>query len=258
MNLYKLEEAQIILFGLVFLRMLSFVVSAGFFSSTNINSPTKILLSLVLAMIIYPLVKLDPVQINSLSSNIIALAFTEILVGLVLGFLSRMFFFVVSMLGDMVSVAIGLGSAQLFNPMLGSNGSALEQFHMILGSLLFLVIGGHHYFIQGIFQSYEVFSVSNIGIQLKGFADIVLFTKHLFSVTISMSAPIMITAFLANISMGIIGRAIPQMNVLVTSMPVNIMLGFLVLFLSLPLLIGEMDSLLDLTTKELFAVIKTL
>lgn len=258
MNLYKFEEAQFILFALIILRMIAFITTAGFFSSNNISVTAKVLLSIVLSFVIYPLVHLNQDQMNSLGNNIIALSFTEMLVGIVLGFLSRFFFFAVSMLGEVVSVAIGLGSAQLFNPMIGSSGTSIEQFHVILASLLFLIIGGHHYFILGIFQSYEVFNITNIGINLNSFADIVLFAKTLLSITVSMSAPILITAFLANVSMGIIGRAIPQMNVLVTSMPVNIMLGFFVLFLALPLLIGEMDNLLEVTTKELFAVIKTL
>lgn len=57
-----------------------------------------------------------------------------------------------------------------------------------------------------------------------------------------MSAPVMVVIFFLNVAMGIVGRAVPQINVLVTSLPVNILAGLLVMIVTLPALIIELDK----------------
>jgi len=68
----------------------------------------------------------------------------------------------------------------------------------------------------------------------------------------------LVTIFLVNLAMGILGRAVPQINVLVTSMPVTIMIGMTVVFLGLPLMVMEMNGIMDITAAKLFEVMKHL
>ena len=75
---------------------------------------------------------------------------------------------------------------------------------------------------------------------------------------LKMSAPVMVVIFFLNVAMGIIGRAVPQINVLVTSLSVNIVAGLLVMIVTLPALILGLDRDLaqfaDLLFKYLRAV----
>jgi flagellar biosynthetic protein FliR len=68
----------------------------------------------------------------------------------------------------------------------------------------------------------------------------------------------MIAAFVLNVAMGIIGRAVPQINVLVTSLPVNVLAGLLVMILAAPLFAPEMERITLDTCERLFALMKTL
>lgn len=258
LNWSAMTEAQILLFALVLLRMLAYVISSAVFGSPLVNTPVKILLALVLSMLLFPVVKVSNVDYLVISNEIISLAVRELIVGLALGFLTRLFFFVVSMTGDLVSISVGLSASQLYNPMMGSQGGVIEQFYSTLATLVFLAINGHHMLISAIAQSYELIPVSSLALNVGPFAEMATFGQTAFIMAIKMCAPVLIAILLVNLAMGILGRAVPQINVLVTSMPVTIMLGMTVVFICLPLLVMEMNGVAEITASKLFDVMKHL
>ena len=257
-NLTAMTEAQILLFALILLRMIAFIFSSAVLGSPLVNTPVKILLSLSLSMLLFPVVKVGNVDYSLISNEIIGLAVREMIVGLTLGFLTRLFFFVVSMTGDLVTISVGLSASQLYNPMLGSNGSSVEQFYSALATLVFLAIDGHHMLLAAIAQSYDLVPVSSLSLNMGPYAEMAAYGQTAFVMAIKMCAPVLIAILIVNLAMGILGRAVPQINVLVTSMPVTIMLGMAVVFVCLPLLVMEMGGLADITASKLFEVMKAL
>ncbi len=257
-NWSAMTEAQILLFALIFLRMIGFVLSSAIFGMELLNTSVKILLSLVLAVLVFAPIKSSTVDYSLISNEIVGLAIREVFVGLTLGFLTKLFFFIVTMAGDMVSISIGLSSSQLFNPMLGSSGNVVDQFYSTLGTLVFLAIGGHHMLLSSLVQSYDLIQVGRMSLNVGVLAEVVSFGQEVFVMAIKMSAPVIVTALLTNISMGILGRAVPQINVLVTGVPVSVMLGLLVMFICLPLLVVEMNGVVDITAEKLFFIMKKL
>lgn len=238
--------------------MAGFVMSAAIFSLPAVNMQVRVLFCIALATIVYPLVKVQPEVLKGLSSDIALLAMREVVLGLIIGFLTKIFFFAVSMTGDLVSVSLGLGQAQLFNPAMGVMGSPVEQFHVMLGSLFFLLINGHHMMITALVKSFEILAVGSFSLKTGPLAEVAVFGQDLLIITIRMSAPVLVSVLVANISMGILGRAIPQLNVLVTSFPVTVMLGLAVLILCLPLMVFEMNGVITITADKLFTVLKGL
>jgi flagellar biosynthetic protein FliR len=258
LNPYFLSEPQILFFALILLRMSAFLFTAALFSLPAMNAPLKVLLAVVLTMIVAPTLKPGPEIFTGFSDGLPLIAAREVLVGLVLGFLTRLFFFSVSMTGDLISISLGLNSAQLYNPMMASQGSVVEQFHVLLGSMFFLLINGHHMLIGAIIQSFELLPAGVLSFRVGPLGEMAAFGQDLLIITLKMSAPVMASILIANIAMGILGRAIPQINVLVTSFPVTIMLGLAVMFICLPLFVFEMGGVVDLTTAKLMQVMKAL
>ncbi|MEK2688959.1 flagellar biosynthetic protein FliR [Bdellovibrio sp. GT3] len=258
LNWTAYTEGQLLLFALVFLRMISFVVASAFFGSETIPTPVKVLLSIVLSVLLFPVVKIGNIDYLVISNEIISLAIRELIVGVSLGFLTRIFFFVVSMVGDLTAMSVGLSAGQMYNPLLGTTGNALESFYSTLGTLVFLAINGHHILIRAIVESYSLVPVSSLSLNVGPFAEMAVFGQTTFILTIKMCAPVLVTILLVNLAMGILGRAVPQINVLVTSMPVTIMIGMAVVFICLPLMILEMNGLVEITASQLFKVMKAL
>ncbi len=251
-------EGQIIAFALVLFRTLAFVIAWPVFGSNNVPVPVKVLLSLVLSMIVFPTLKFQNIDLININDQLIFLATRELFIGLALGFLMRMFFFAVTITGDLISMSIGLSSAQIFNPTLGVQSSVVEQFEMMIATLFFLAINGHHVFIQGMVQSFEIAPVAAIAVKSASFAGITTIVQDVFVAGLKMAAPILVAIFMTNIAMGIIGRAVPQINVLVTSMPVTLMLGLVVMIITLPLFFGEMNGLLNLMAERFMQFVKVM
>ncbi|MBC7421370.1 MAG: flagellar biosynthetic protein FliR [Bdellovibrio sp.] len=259
-NFSELNEIQILMFGLILLRMTAFIVSSAVFSSPSISVALKVLFSVVLTLTVFKSVATSDalVRLHDLENNLLMLAARELAIGLCLGFVTRLYFFGLSMAGELVSVSLGLGQAQMFNPMMGSMGNAMEQFYVLIGTLIYLILNGHHMLIQGLVQSFSVTPVALLQFHFESFAEMTLKAQSFFIVGIKIAAPVLIAMIIIQVGIALVSRAVPQINVLVTSASITSLIGFVVIFISLPLLVMQMTGLMDLTHVEFFKFLKTL
>ena len=256
----QLNEIQILTFALILLRMSSFVVSAAIFNSASISVPLKILFSLVLTLVMFgPIATNDVlVSVKESQNDILLLAGREVLIGLVLGFVTRLFFFAVSMAGEIVSISMGLGQAQLYNPMSGGMGNAMEQFYIVISTLVFLAFNGHHLMIMGLVESFQSAPLAQMSFATGTLAEIVYKTQDYFVIGIKISAPILISMTIVQFGIALLSRVVPQINVLVTTASLTVVLGFLIMFISLPLLVMQMGGMITLSMDDFFKFLKAI
>ncbi len=107
-------------------------------------------------------------------------------------------------------------------------------------------------------MSFELAPVSAMAVKYEGFAIISNVVQDIVLIGLKISGPIMISMFLTNIAMGVVGRAVPQINVLVTSLSVQILLGLAVLLVCIPLFVGEMNGLINVMAEQMIAAMKVL
>jgi flagellar biosynthetic protein FliR len=169
-----------------------------------------------------------------------------------------MFFFTVSIAGEIIGVSSGLASAQLYNPTMGAQSNVIEQFHVMLASLLFLALDGHHIFLQGLAESFQLVPVSDVAVHSKAFSSLALIIKDVFAMGLKIAAPVMIAILLTNVAMGLVGRAVPQMNVLMTSLQITIVIGVGVVIISMPLFIDEVGILMKVMANQFFVAMRVL
>lgn len=263
---FSFNEAEILAFALVFIRISAFIVVWPVFSVYSVPGYLKILFSLLVAMLIFPVI--DRSGLGAKFSNDIAwLAGKEVLTGLCLGFMTRLFFFAISAGGNLIATSSGLANGSIFNPSLGANTTTVEQFYAALATLLFLALNGHHYFLIGLVQSFDAIPLSIDGTELAfkqtavsqmvgRFGESGLILQSVVEAGIKISAPVLLAMFIMNVVMGIISRAVPQVNVLMTSMSVNFMAAVLVMFLALPALVFELDHEILAFAEQFFKFMK--
>jgi flagellar biosynthetic protein FliR len=255
---FVFSETEMLAFALVLLRVSAFIVSWPVFSVYSVPNPLKILFAVVVAMVLFPVINRTGLSRQELGTQLGWLVGKEVLIGLCLGFITRMFFFAVSIGGNLISTSMGLANGQMFNPTLGNQSTTVEQFHVTLATLLFLALNGHHFFLTGLVQSFEALPLSMSGIDIAVFKDSGLILQQVTEAGIKLSAPVMVAIFFLNVAMGIVGRAVPQINVLVTSLPVNILSGLLVTIVAIPALLLEMDHQVVDFAEQLFKFMKAL
>ncbi len=254
------NETEILAFALVFLRVSAFLVSWPIFSVYSVPAQLKVLLSLVIAILLFPVINRAGLDAQGFQQNIAWLAGKEVLTGLCLGFLTRLFFFAVTVGGSLIATSAGLANGQIFNPVMGTNSTTVEQFYATLATLLFLALNGHHFFLEGLAQSFDAIPLTISGTEFASlaskFKDSGLILQSVSEAGIKIAAPVLVAVFLMNIVMGIIGKAVPQINVLVTSMPVNFMAALLVMIVAIPALVLELDREVVSFTEMLFKFMK--
>lgn len=255
-SIYKLTDIQILGFALVLIRISAFLVAFPLVEGASIPAVAKILLSLSMTMILYPVVNSSGLDPNILSGSLFALSIKEAFMGLFVGFLARFFFHVISICGEIVTLSLGLSAAQMFDPHMDRRVTTIEQFQLLLAGLFFLAFNGHHIFIQGLVESFTVIPLARESLNFVVLRDIAMVAQNIMIMGIKLSAPVLGAIFLANISMGIIGRAVPQINVLVMSFPVNIILGLAIMIVSLPLFMISMGDTLNWSAENLFSILK--
>lgn len=242
MNLLNIDQFQIMAFVLVFFRCLGFFLSWPIFSGANVPAPLKALLSLMMAFILFGIVEPSTYPKVTHYQSFIGLGVKEMILGFTMGFLTTLVFHAVTMAGEIISMAMGLSAAQIFNPSLNMQQSSVNQLYYFLAALLFLSIRGHHYFIMGLAESFEIVPINLILPRLSSLGEFTLLGQKILEVALLLSAPVMVSILLVNFSLGIMGRAVPQINVLITSLPVNALLGLGVLILVLPLFVDSLKT----------------
>jgi flagellar biosynthetic protein FliR len=255
-DIYQWSEPKIIIFILVFIRCVSFMLSYPVFSSPQIPMHVKILLPLMLAFIIFPVIWLNKHPQVTFQDAILWMAIKESLIGLLLGSVVRMIFFAVNIAGQIISASLGLSAAQVFNPTLGGQSTVLEQFQFTIGTIIFLSINGHHFLLSGIVESFTLIPLNFDGFNLLGVKSAAYLGQEILTIGLKMAAPVMISIFLIQVGMGIIGRAVPQINVLVTSLHLTILIGLFVMMVSVPMFFNQINHLQDVMADSLFKIMK--
>jgi flagellar biosynthesis protein FliR len=256
-SVYNFSNKELLAFALVFLRISSFVITMPVFGVGSVPSHVKVLFSLVFTFVIFPAVGWKQMQFDPESLGLVTLVAKEVFVGLIFGFLTRAFFVALTMAGQLISVSLGISSGQLFNPTLGDTSAAFDQFYGILASLFFLGINGHHLFIGGIAETFQLIPLSQLTVDFGGLGGIGNLTSTIMAIALKVASPVMVSILFVNVGMALVGRAVPQINILITSLPVNTMVGLFVIIFAMPMLLWSFSDIVDLTQLEVMQIMKS-
>ena len=233
MNLLDFQLSQFKLFALIFVRIMAFMLMVPVLGSRMIPSVVKISLSILLALLFTPLVKPpaaplpdDPVRLGLLAGG-------EIMVGLVCGFIMFLVFMSVQLAGQIVDMQMGFGVANVIHPGLGTQVPLIGFFNFLLATLFFLMLDGHLRIIELVAFSFDKVPVGGVGYDVSVFAMLVRSFGELFSLAIRVAAPALGALLLTMASLGIIGRVVPQINLLIVGFPLTIAVGLVMVAASI-------------------------
>jgi flagellar biosynthetic protein FliR len=186
-------------------------------------------------MVLYPIAKeasglFDP---DSLT-QIIMLAVKEAAVGLTLGFVAKTIFDSIAFAFTFAAMQMGFMFSSFYDPMLETQSPTISQLMMILASLLFLVFDGHHLMIKALADSFITVPLGQGQITKELSSYVIETGSQMFVIGLKLSAPIVAVLFVVNMAFGVVAKAVPQINVIMVSFTVNILVGIIVLGLCMP------------------------
>lgn len=244
-----LNENEILTFFAVLVRYSVLIALIPILGEKAVPALVKILLALSISVALYPALVTrgwirpsDAAQWGTTVGGLVRVFGLEVMVGLILGFISRLVFDAVSMAGDIAGTAMGLASANLYDPQQDSQSQLLSRIQGTLALMLFLALDGHHLVLRAVLTSYRWIGLGELHFDGNMAQGWLRYTGQLFRMALQLAAPIAIVLFVVNIFYAVMAKAIPQLNILVLSMSISGMLGLFVLLLSMP---GFFDATRD-------------
>ena len=146
--------------------------------------------------------------------------------------------------GQVIAYSMGLGFASMMDPQNGVQVPVISQFYMIFAILLFLLVNGHLILIDLLVQSFHTFPVAMDGISRNGLMDVLAWGSRMFTGGLVMALPVMAALLLVNLGMGIVTRAAPQLNIFAVGFPISMLIGFVMVWFTLPIVLENFQLLL--------------
>ena len=241
---------------LIFARTLSFVVVAPFYSIGNPPPLFKGAFGLALAILLYSVILLPELKGLQLLTFVVLLI-GEVLVGLILGFTASLVFSAIRIAGQLLDIQIGLSMAAIFDPQSESQNTLLSQFIYSLAVLIYMLIDGHHQLLQSLAKSYELIPLTSFEvIGSKHVWPMVEIFTEVFVLALKIAGPVLAVLVIIDISLGLVARTVPQLNVFMLGFPLKIALGILSLSIVTPLLASVFGNVFSLIQKDLTIIMR--
>jgi flagellar biosynthetic protein FliR len=216
-----IEAGQIVIWVLVLLRTGAFFLGIPLFAGKLIPVRIRMAFGLILSLLISPFAEAD-LSISTHYVGAILLSMNEICVGLLLAMMVRMVFFAVELAGFLISYEIGL---------MASN--SLSSLFYYFSLVIFFVAGIHLDVIKAFTYSFDLLPIGTFFLISNPMPEYVSEVSNVFVLGILMSAPFIALNFIVNISFAVLGKAVPKMNVFITSFAVRILGGLILLVSSI-------------------------
>ena len=228
------------------LRVGGFVLSAPIASETTIPSFIKIIMSVSLAFLMSPLVAV-PADLSIFSGMGLFAAVQELLIGVAIGMVVQLAFEALTFAGQSVSLTMGLGFATLVDPQHGANTTVLGQMFMIFGVLTYLAVDGHLMLLGALAQSFQTLPIGVPHLDRNFLLSVTSWGAHVFESGLLIALPAMIALVIANMALGVITRAAPQLNLFSIGFTITLLCGFFVLTAGIDGTLAGISRLIDST-----------
>jgi len=224
--------AQVYAAGLVFARIGAMVMLVPGIGDASVSPRIRLGFALLMAMLLAPLVApgvVVPAQVSGAAAAVIR----EVLVGLMMGAILRLFFTALATAGEVVSIQTTLGFAQTANPAQAQPSTTLSTFLSLMGTVLIMTTDLHHMFFGAMFNSYALFPFAR-EIPVADAATLAVQTvAGSFALGIQLAAPVIVFSIVFNIAAGLVGRVMPQFQIFFVATPLSVMFGLSIFALSL-------------------------
>ncbi|HEX4124397.1 MAG TPA: flagellar biosynthetic protein FliR [Tepidisphaeraceae bacterium] len=236
--------AYVPVFVLVVFRLAGMMLYAPLFGSARIPRRLKGAIVLVLALGMAP--GLAPPVVLPQSAWQLALGIAgEIAFGLAMGMVMSFVFIAVEWAGAMIGQQMGLNMAEVLDPSMGGGTTIIGDLYYMMTLVVFLSIGGHRMMLQGVRESFDVLPLLSVGVNQSLFDLLTRLLEGATVLAMQLAAPVLVTMLVVDLVLGLIGRAVPQMNVMAMGLSLRSAAGMVVIIVSLTLAVRVMRSAVE-------------
>lgn len=236
---------------MVLVRISSFVMAAPFFGYRSIPIRIKAAISVLLSVVI--LYSVPPVSLayeGIFGYSVLILK--EALVGVVLGLMCNLCFYIVGMAGQIMDMEMGLSMANMYDPTTNIQVTVTGNIYNYYLMLMLVVTNTHYYIIRAIIDSFRYVNVGEAIVRTDVLKDLMVgFMANYFIIAVRIVLPVFCCMLLINVILGVLTRAAPQMNMFAVGIQIKVIVGIILLII----LVQTLPTVSDFIFQEMKEVI---
>jgi flagellar biosynthetic protein FliR len=235
------------LFLIVFFRCIALMETAPLLSATTVPQVAKVGLAFFSAAGVFPWVLAAGYPLPDSAVDYVLVVAGEVLLGLTMGFLLSMFFAIFQTAGQFFSLQMGFGASEVFDPLAQVELPLMGEFLNLIALLVFITASGTGKFLYvGVAKSFASLRAVDLVAGRDGLVQtLVRGLGGMFASALTISFPILGSLLLVSITMGLLAKASPQMDVLTVGFQLSIGVAFLVMVAAIPFLMGAFERIID-------------
>ena len=221
----------IVAFLTISVRITGLLLFAPFFGSISVSPQIKAALAIVFTVLLYPIVSRRVMALEIAHWPTVVLG--ELLIGAAMGIATNLVFDAVQMAGQVLSVQMGFSLVTLLDPQTQADSTVVAMFHQTIAMLIFLRMDVHLWLLGAIGRSFELLPPGTMHLSA-AFAMLAVHAGgEVFVLGLQMAAPVFSATLLTDLAIGLLGRASPNMPLMLLGPPVKMLVGLAVLFAAL-------------------------
>jgi len=260
--LFAASQAELLRYLLIVVRISPLLIMAPIWGSPLVPAQVRVFIVLIVAGLLLPVVRgpLPPGIGDSVFLLALAVA-QELLLGFLVAYAALLMFAGAQLAGQLVDVQVGFGIANVIDPLSSAQVTLLGQVQYLAALLVFLLLDGHHLLLTGLAAT---FGPAPLGAPFAaGMGPPLLLVvqrggRILFVLAAQIAAPALTALFLTNFALGLVSRMLPQMNIFLVGLPVNVFVGLLALAASLSIFTTVWRGAVDGLGGQLAGLVATL
>lgn len=215
-----------------FVRILSWLAIDPLLGNRSAPNSIRLGLAMVLAVVVAPTLP-PPQNLAVVSGDGLLVLMQQIVVGLAIGFALRIVFSALEMAGQFIGLQMGLSIASLYDPINGAQTPVLGQFLTVTAALILFAMDGHHQVIAALWSSFHDVPIAATPVSGRGFLILLEWAGTIFSTGLHIALPVTAALLAANLALGMMTRAAPQLNIFSVGFPITLGAGFITLYFSI-------------------------
>jgi flagellar biosynthesis protein FliR len=208
-------------------RISGILLFAPFYGSTVIPVRLKAILMVVLTALLYPMLsgKLSHLSISQWPMTVIS----ELLIGIALGVATQIVFDGIQMAGQVLSVQMGYSLISILDPQTLAESTVVASFHQTVAMLVFLRLNVHLWLLRALARSFDYLPPAAGHFGASFTTAVVQAGAGVFAIGVQIAAPVFSATLFADIALGLLGKASPQLPLMLLGPAVKSVLGLLLL-----------------------------
>ncbi|KWD74240.1 flagellar biosynthetic protein FliR [Burkholderia ubonensis] len=228
-----------------FVRMLALVAVAPVTGHASVPGRVKIGVAAFMALVVAPTLGAMP-AVTVFSAQGIWIVVTQFLIGVAMGFTMQIVFAAAQAAGDAIGLSMGLGFATFFDPHASGATPVMGRFLNAVAILAFLAFDGHLQVLAALAASFQALPVSAEPLHAPGWRTLAAFGATVFQMGLLLALPVVAALLIANLALGILNRAAPQVGIFQVGFPVTMLVGLLLVQLMVPNMVPFFGHLFDM------------